>query len=632
MSDIKTESDACLDVGRLASMEYVYRPLCRPLEIRVVKLHPRKTEEGTLGPVTVELMHTTLEEAPPFIGISYTWGSSIRNYTVSTTNNDVLHITENVWYILQVLDPDGTDQPTYIWTDQLCINQADEEEKWQQVRIMRKIYRNALGTFVVLCRGSDAVDDLLSLIAQLEIPPLRSIIGPWSRNRPTLSAASLAVFADPEFRKLLMTVVKNVVFSRAWVYQEIISSKKAFLLGTKYMLDWDIFATVFMQCLVLEAQTPIDRLMDSSSVAGLVLIINDRITMQGGGHKDWMLLQTEAQGLFHCSDSRDIVVAFKTFEFPEIPRYYQSISISTLYQGTARTMIGTSRSLDMFAAISGHWHFPERLSEGMPSWVPDWSRARDSIPLYLPMSGTAFAAAKSYKHEPVEDGDRWMLHVRGKKVDSVRTFVDHGFEEFSNEADLTRYFCLPAMCNYHSAHAERMGSPLRTSTLEERRECAQAMIAAMTASFSSYSSFTTDNIVGPPPAAIVYDELVFMLSYYKEIMEDAQPLYHRGLPQAFSLMSRTYGGWKSAMSKLRQWGSICAGRRIAFGESQGFGLVPKTAKCGDVVCILHGSKVPIVLRRLGRCHRVVGQCYWHGWMYGEKVDWSEGEGGLFKLV
>lgn len=624
MPDIKVENSE--------SVEYKYRPMSKPLEIRIVRLHPTKSEDGTRGPVSIEIVHTTLEEAPSFIGSSYTWGSSMRNDTVSTTSNEVLYITENVRDTLRRLDPEGSDQPTYIWIDQLCINQADDEEKWQQVRIMRRIYKHAMGTFVVLSRQDDAVDELFFIIGQLQVTPLRSIIGPWSRVRPALSDASFTVFADPEFRNLLMRVVNNVVFSRAWIYQEIISSKRAILLGNKYMIDWDVFATVFMQCLLLETQTPTDRVMNLSSVSGLNVIINDRISLQAGGHKDWMLLQIEAQGLFHCSDLRDIVVAFKTFEFPETPRYYQSLSISTLYQVTACTMIEASRSLDIFAAISGHWHSSRRLLEGMPSWVPDWSRARDSIPLCWPMSATAFSAAKDYKHEPVEDGERRVLQVRGKKVDIVRTIVDHRFDELSDEKDLTRYFCLQRICASHAAHAEKKGTPLKTSTLNERRQRGQAMIAAMTATYSSYSSFTTDNFVGSPPDATFNDELVFMLTYHDDIMEDAEPLYHRGLPHALSFMPRTYGGWKSAMSKLRQWGSICVGRRIVFGEGQGFGLVPKTTHCGDMVFILHGSKVPVVLRRLGRCYRVVGQCYWHDWMYGENVNWSEGEGDRFKLV
>lgn len=43
-------------------------------------------------------------------------------------------------------------------------------------------------------------------------------------------------------------------------------------------------------------------------------------------------------------------------------------------------------------------------------------------------------------------------------------------------------------------------------------------------------------------------------------------------------------------------------------------------------------KVPVVLWRLGRCCRVIGQCYWQRWIYRDKVDWKEDEGDLFTLI
>jgi hypothetical protein len=62
------------------------------------------------------------------------------------------------------------------------------------------------------------------------------------------------------------------------------------------------------------------------------------------------------------------------------------------------------------------------------------------------------------------------------------------------------------------------------------------------------------------------------------------------------------------------------------------GLASKGAEAGDVVRILHGSKAPIVLRGLGRRYRVIGQCYWHDWTYGERVDWEENAGDSFSLI
>ena len=133
-----------------------------------MKLHPLRTEDGpredradTLSPLYVELIHTDLEEATDFTGISYTWGSSNRQYTVLTATNIVLYVTENVRTILEILRPEALDEPSYLWIGQLCINQEDQEEKWQQIKAMRQTYQHALCTFVVLSGDGKLSDELL---------------------------------------------------------------------------------------------------------------------------------------------------------------------------------------------------------------------------------------------------------------------------------------------------------------------------------------------------------------------------------------------------------------------------------------------------------------------------------------
>ncbi len=161
----------------------------------------------------------------------------------------------------------------------------------------------------------------------------------------------------------------------------------------------------------------------------------------------------------------------------------------------------------------------------------------------------------------------------GKKIDSVKLILDHRVEDLRDEIDLRDYFRLEETCVLWVSHAESMGTPLKTTTIEDRKKVAQALVAAMTASFSSFSSFTTDKFLGLVPK-VLHGELLFLLTYYDKIMEDAAPLFYRGLPHCLSFIHRYYGNWKSAMSKLRQWDSICSGRRIMFGEGQAFRLAP----------------------------------------------------------
>jgi hypothetical protein len=70
--------------------------------------------------------------------------------------------------------------------------------------------------------------------------------------------------------------------------------------------------------------------------------------------------------------------------------------------------------------------------------------------------------------------------------------------------------------------------------------------------------------------------------------------------------------------------------RSFFVSSKGYmGLGPLDAKVGDEICVLLGCNQPLVIRRVGDHHLVVGQCYVYGMMFGEMMD--EMEAGKLKV-
>lgn len=63
------------------------------------------------------------------------------------------------------------------------------------------------------------------------------------------------------------------------------------------------------------------------------------------------------------------------------------------------------------------------------------------------------------------------------------------------------------------------------------------------------------------------------------------------------------------------------------------GLAPPLSIIGDLVCIIHGSSTPVVLRRSatqGLFH-VIGQSYLEDWMHGDHVAWGENDAAVFFL-
>ena len=58
------------------------------------------------------------------------------------------------------------------------------------------------------------------------------------------------------------------------------------------------------------------------------------------------------------------------------------------------------------------------------------------------------------------------------------------------------------------------------------------------------------------------------------------------------------------------------------------GVGPLRIQVGDEFCVLLGCSQPLVVRRVGDHHLVVGQCYVYGMMNGEMMD--EMEAGRLK--
>jgi hypothetical protein len=89
------------------------------------------------------------------------------------------------------------------------------------------------------------------------------------------------------------------------------------------------------------------------------------------------------------------------------------------------------------------------------------------------------------------------------------------------------------------------------------------------------------------------------------------------------------------LRKLRSMSQRVGRRSLCLTQKSLLGMVPWISKAGDVICILHGSSVPVVLRksenRWDERYSVIGQCYLEGWMLGGQVTWAEHEADTFEL-
>lgn len=97
--------------------------------------------------VRVKLVHKTFAEKPKYEALSYTWGRPdvVKGIKLNGTR---VEVRENLWYALVHLR--SATEERYLWIDAICINQADLEERSEQVQLMTHIYSRATKVLVWL--------------------------------------------------------------------------------------------------------------------------------------------------------------------------------------------------------------------------------------------------------------------------------------------------------------------------------------------------------------------------------------------------------------------------------------------------------------------------------------------------
>jgi hypothetical protein len=99
----------------------------------------------------------------------------------------------------------------------------------------------------------------------------------------------------------------------------------------------------------------------------------------------------------------------------------------------------------------------------------------------------------------------------------------------------------------------------------------------------------------------------------------------------------------SDYEKLENLALVAELKRVFMTDNLQLGMTPSAAKIGDQIAIIHGSKVPCVLREVeseSGEYRVISQCYLDGWMYGKTPNdrphphgkWWEEKKDKFVLV
>ncbi|KAI7232823.1 hypothetical protein KC330_g5705 [Hortaea werneckii] len=129
----------------------IWKPLDKEKrEIRILLVQPSEEEDDALY---ADLEIVSLDSEPEYKAISYVWGDASDTTVMFVNGGKVIEITRSLAAALRRF----RDSKVFValWADAVCINQADLQERADQVRIMGKIYASAIQVNVWLGRVSD---------------------------------------------------------------------------------------------------------------------------------------------------------------------------------------------------------------------------------------------------------------------------------------------------------------------------------------------------------------------------------------------------------------------------------------------------------------------------------------------
>lgn len=189
-----------------------------------------------------------LDDAPAYEALSYVWGSSYRVVEpprLLVEGGDPIFLTENLEQALLHLRRERTD--ILIWIDAICINQADEKERAQQVVLMGDIYRQAKQVTVWLGPDTNTGSASIGIQALRYFVDCSSVEGeaPWYMNQSTKQFPgrskrfSLPVNPSPSPAQALGEILQRGWWYRVWTVQEAVLARRTKMTCGQSSVYWE---------------------------------------------------------------------------------------------------------------------------------------------------------------------------------------------------------------------------------------------------------------------------------------------------------------------------------------------------------------------------------------------------------
>lgn len=408
-----------------SAQEYAYTPLSGEDEIRILDLLPG---QGT-NPLAFTLHSTHVgDSSTSYEALSYAWGTRMVDLMHEGSS---ISLPQNLYRaLLSLRDPTHTRS---VWADALCINQKDKQERSRQVRMMRRIFKQASQVLIVLDEDDAHVAQIAFELARLihqgqleTVPPPDSPV--WG---------------------VLIRLFDKAWFGRMWCLQEVVLASSARVIWGPATAPWEDvgFSAGWLCNIGYEVLSRwIGRV--ERSRGGYA---HEQYSYHPGVYRASLMYSlwsasraTPAKPIsfyellsltrpFESTDPRDKVFALTgipTVEAdPDIgqcffePDYSKTTS-QVFVEVAKRIMAQTPGSLHLLGAIQSDrsllhqsWDNPQNT---LPTWVPDWGvfSSRSLVPVTRPGQERPCASRKMPHTEVTFEGS--ALLVCGTHIDSVK--------------------------------------------------------------------------------------------------------------------------------------------------------------------------------------------------------------------
>jgi hypothetical protein len=204
---------------------YHYLPLSNASEnIRLLRLLPAEAEGAKIrGELFEHRLQTSSRSS--YEALSYVWGSWNPVQSILIDNGQ-LDVTPNLYAALVRLR--DASFPRIIWIDAICIDQADDEEKSDQIRIMANIYGKANRVLVWLGESADDSDKALEIIrarGAVYMNEPKTGVDDVDDVLELIRAEDAFSANEPKTRKIqqvITSLLQREWFERIWVCQELL--------------------------------------------------------------------------------------------------------------------------------------------------------------------------------------------------------------------------------------------------------------------------------------------------------------------------------------------------------------------------------------------------------------------------